>query len=99
MRQTEKFEKLIQQTDSQIETFQSNFSSQKETVHVFWNLLKSYYFLFIGQVGKLCFGNFFDEYLLVNQNEIKPFWYATLLLFFLNLGLGHYAKEIFPKSI
>lgn len=50
MRHMQKFERLIPQIDAQVTNFQNGLSNQQETIHVFWNVLKSYFFLLIGQV-------------------------------------------------
>lgn len=50
MRQTDKFASIIPQTDAEVDAFRPQISNQRETICVFWSVLKSYYFLFIGQV-------------------------------------------------
>eukprot|EP00795_Rhopilema_esculentum_P005923 gene5923-11266_t len=55
-RSTDKFEQQIGPTDADVDNFRPQLANQRETVRVFWNLLKSYYFIFVGQPksGKAC---------------------------------------------
>eukprot|EP00794_Sanderia_malayensis_P009730 gene9730-10723_t len=43
------FEKFIQETDASVASFKERLPNQERRIHVFWNLLKCYYFLWNGQ--------------------------------------------------